>query len=211
MKISLENVNVKIEGGKAVLDLTEAQLAELTGQRQKPLADFSPGDTIIIADYDFIVLEHDEKGTLIILKDLLPARQFDPESNNWKSSSLRDWLYDSHLYRRVKAAVGETNIRGMDRNLISLDGLDDYGFCPDAISLLTFDEYRQYHTILGLKSSYSNQWWLLTPASTPSNGYSRGVGCVNGDGIPDWDYCNYAFGVRPVLKLNSSILVKPAK
>ena len=209
MQISLENVNVTIEGGKAVLDLTEAQLAELIGRQQKPLADFSPGDKITVADYTFIVLEHDDQGTFLILEDPLLARKFDSDSSNWNGSDLREWLYNCDLYQKIKNELTPDALIGMHRDLTSMDGLSDYGFINDYISLLTFDEYRKYHTILGLKSNYSDWWWLLTPASTPSNGYSRRVCCVNDRGIPCWCDCFYDFGVRPVLKLKSSILVKP--
>lgn len=211
MQISLENVNVIIEGGKAVLDLTEAQLAQLIGQQEKPLSDFSPGDKITVADYTFIVLEHDDQGTFLILEDLLPARAFDSELNNWIGSDLRGWLYTNDFYETIKNELGLSAIIGMTRDLTSMDGLTDYGSIQDYISLLTFDEYRKYHTILGLKSSYSNWWWLLSPVSTSSNDCSRRVCCVYGDGIASWSYCNYGCGVRPVLKLCSSILVKPAE
>lgn len=209
MQISLENVNVTIEGGKAVLDLTEAQLSELIGRQQKPLADFSPGDKITVADYTFIVLEHDDQGTFLILEDLLLTRKFDSDSSNWTGSDLREWLYHCDLYQKIKNELTPDALIGMHRDLTSMDGLTDYGSIQDYISLLTFDEYRKYHTILGLNPNYSDWWWLLTPASTPSNGYSRYVCCVDVCGIPDWDGCGCDYGVRPFLKLKSSILVKP--
>ena len=210
MQINLENVNVKIEGGKAVLDLTEAQLAQLLNQQEKPLSDFNPGDVISVAGYDFIVLEHDKEGTLIILKDLLPSMRFDSDSSNWQTSELRDWLYNNDLYEAIKNEAGTDNLVRMKRDLTSMDGLTDYGSVEDYISLLTFDEYRKFHTILGLKLNYSGWWWLITPASTPSNGYARFVCCVDDHGIPGWSRCGCDNGVRPVLKLRSSILVKPA-
>lgn len=209
MQISLENVNVTIEGGKAVLDLTEAQLAELIGCQKKPLADFSPGDKITVADYTFVVLEHDDQGTFLILEDLLPARKFDSDSSNWIGSDLREWLYHCDLYQKIKNELTPDALIGMHRDLTSMDGLTDYGSIQDYISLLTFDEYRKYHTILGLNPNYSDWWWLLTPASTPSNGHSRNVCYVCDCGFPSWCYCSYDDGVRPVLKLKSSILVKP--
>ena len=206
MKISLENVNIKIEGGKAVLDLTEDQLVQLLRQQEKTLANFMPGDQITVAGYTFIVLEHDTDGTLIILKDLLTSRKFDFDSNLWSGSKLRDWLYNSDLYQ----AIGRKCMREFKRDLTSMDGLTDYGAIEDTISLLTFDEYRKYHTILGLDFNYSNCWWLLTPASAPSNDCFRSVCCVNTRGIPTWSDCDSTICVRPVLKLQSSILIKPA-
>jgi len=95
----------------------------------------------------------------------------------------------------------------MDRDLISLDGLDDYGACTDKVSLLTAAEYAKYHKILGLKSNYPDWWWLITPASTPSNDYARCVCVVISCGFLRWGVCVYSFGVRPFLNLESSIMV----
>lgn len=179
--------------------------------QQMTLADFSPGDKINIAGYNFIVLDRDDQGTFLILEDILHVRKFDFGSNNWIGSDLRVWLYSCDLYNKLKNELDINALLGMTRDLTSMDGLTDYGSIQDYISLLTFDEYRKYHTILGLNPNYSDWWWLLTPTSTPSNGYSRGVCCVYGNGIPGWNDCSYDFGVRPVLKLKSSILVKPTE
>ena len=99
------------------------------------------------------------------------------------------------------------NIKLMKRDLLSMDGLDDYGECEDKISLLTMDEYRKYHKILGVNKKYNDWWWTITPASTPQNGYSRGVCCVDSSGVLYWCGCGYCFGVRPFLTLDSSVLV----
>lgn len=95
----------------------------------------------------------------------------------------------------------------MDRDLTSIDGLDDYGTCTDMVSLLTATEYMKYHKILGLKSDYSNWWWLITPASTPSNGYCGSICFVKSSSNLDWNTCLLSLGVRPILSLESSISV----
>ena len=75
------------------------------------------------------------------------------------------------------------------------------------ISLLSASEYAKYHKILGLKSNYPDWWWTITPASTPSNDYSRYVCFVLSYGILGWGGCGCCRGVRPFLNLEPSILV----
>lgn len=96
----------------------------------------------------------------------------------------------------------------MTRDLTSLDGLDDYGICVDNVSLLTVSEYAKYHKILGVGTKSPDWWWLITPASTPSNRYSYHTCHVNRDGTVYWDSVEGRNGVRPVITLNSSVLVK---
>lgn len=103
--------------------------------------------------------------------------------------------------------VGASNIISMERDLTSLDGLDDYGTCDDKISLLSASEYAKYHKILGLKSNYPDWWWTITPVSTPSNVYTRNVCYVFSNGILSWSDCGCCGGVRPFLNLEPSILV----
>ena len=116
-------------------------------------------------------------------------------------------MLNNEYFKKIAAIIGENNIISMDRDLTSLDGLDDYGTCTDKVSLLTAAEYAKYHKILGLKSNYPDWWWLITPASTPSNNYARCVCYVNSYGILGWGGCGYTSGVRPFLNLESSISV----
>lgn len=116
-------------------------------------------------------------------------------------------MLNKEYFKKIAAIIGENNIISMDRDLTSLDGLDDYGTCTDKVSLLTATEYAKYHKILGLKSNYPDWWWLITPASTPSNDYARDVCGVCSYGVLDWGGCGCAGGVRPFLNLESSISV----
>ena len=48
-------------------------------------------------------------------------------------------------------------------------------------------------------------WWLLTPWSTPANGYSVTHTVVSPSGYVGGNYCYYVYGVRPVCIFSSSI------
>lgn len=169
------------------------------------LSDLKPKDKFIIGDNTFIVLEHTARGTLVLSKDFVYTLEFG-DCSDWTSSQIREKLNNEYK-SKISNLIGEQNILSMDRDLTSLDGLDDYGTCTDKVSLLTVAEYAKYHKIIGLKINYPDWWWLITPASTPSNDYSRYVCCVNSFGVLSWHDCDYSCGVRPFLNLESSILV----
>lgn len=172
----------------------------------EPAPVIEPGSIYRIADQEFIVLESFMNGTsAVIRKDLLPRnRQFGNDAD-WKTSSLRSWL-NNRYYQDIVSAVGAENVIQFRRNLISMDGLDDYGSCEDYISLLSVDEYRRYHRLLGVRPNYTNWWWLCSPFSTPDGGYSRSVCCVSSDGFVYCNDCVGSSGVRPFFLLNSSVL-----
>ena len=128
------------------------------------------------------------------------------DSSDWKKSNIREKL-NGEYYSKIAGIVGPQNIIPMERDLISLDGLDDYGVCEDKISLLTTAEYARYHKILGLNSNYECSQWTITPASTPSNGYTHRVCYVYSNGALDWNVCDCDKGVRPFCILNSSTVV----
>ena len=167
---------------------------------------FEPGDEVKIGTHVFIVLDSfDGTGLIkIITKEILPSVGFG-NNNNWNKSSLRQYL-NGQFMQEIAGSIGEENIIGMTRDLISLDGLQDYGICTDNVSLLTAKEYAEYHELLGLKSNYRDWWWTITPWSTPRNGYSRYVCCVHFDGALGWCGCGGGCGVRPFLTVVASAL-----
>lgn len=165
-----------------------------------------PGSIHIIGAAEWIALESFSDGTTALLrKDLLERDMIFGENCDWRSSKIREWLNRGFLYT-LKLDVGEENIVPFSRNLISMDGLDTFGVCEDSVSLLTMDEYRKYHRLLGLNPEYRTWWWICTPFSTEENGYNRNVCCVNSDGGVCYDVCDVGNGVRPFILLKSSVL-----
>lgn len=161
------------------------------------------GGEFMLGDDVYIVLEHDGDNTKIISKDFLYLILFG-ESNDWREVELREVLNGEH-YDKIAAIVGKENIVPMTRDLTAMDGSGSYGTCEDKISMLTFDEYRKYHSILGIEVDYPDWWWLLNPASMRKD-YARGVCHVNFGGVPGWGDCGWAGGVRPFCILKSSVL-----
>lgn len=211
MQITIDSDNVKIENGKVIIDLDTAHVASISYAdflvfNKVRLSTLKPKDEFKIGDEVFIVLEQSDKGTKVISKEFAYTDKAFGDCSDWKKSPIRS-LLNGEYYNKIAKLVGESNIIPMERDLTSLDGLDDYGICTDKISLLSASEYAKYHKILGLKSNYPNWWWTITPASTPSNDYSRCVCYVYSSGVLNWIVCGYCCGVRPFLTLNSSMAV----
>lgn len=206
MQITIDSANVKIENGKVTIDLNPEQLAMLTCSNKVELSTLKPKDEFKLGDEVFIVLEQTDNGTRVISKEFAYNNMKFGDNSDWKMSPIRKIL-NNEYFKKIAAIIGEKNILSMDRDLTSLDGLDDLGTCTDKVSLLTSAEYAKYHKILGLKSNYPYWWWLITPASTPSNGYTRSVCCVDSCGVLFLNSCGCAYSVRPFLNLESSISV----
>ena len=210
MNISIDIDKVTVADGKVIIDVDPNQKgwfdAILMAKNDVKLSDLKPKDEFKIGDEVFIVLEQTENGTRVIAKEFAYCDVKFGDNSDWKASPIRKTL-NNEYFKKIAAIIGEKNIITMDRDLISLDGLDDYGTCTDKVSLLTSAEYAKYHKILGLKSNYPDWWWLITPVSTPSNDYARFVCVVCCDGALSWNGCGYSKGVRPFLTFESSISV----
>ena len=206
MRITIDNANVSVEGGKVIIYLDSEQLENIVNANKVQLSTLKTGSKFKLGDEVFIVLEQTDNGTRVISKSFAYHNVKFGDKSDWKASPIRKTL-NNEYFKKISAIIGEKNILTMDRDLTSLDGLDDYGTCTDKVSLLTSAEYAKYHKILGLKPDYPNSWWLITPASTPSNDFSHYVCFVHSHGILDWLRSGYSRNVRPFLTLRSSILV----
>lgn len=160
------------------------------------------GKTVEIAGMEWMILDKTEKGYFAVLNGFDgKERAFDSDSNNWISSKLREELNTKFL-KKIADELGEDAVIGFDRDLLSLDGQTEYRHCEDKISLLTVDEYRKYRKLL---PNMPKWWWLLTPWSTPANGYSTKNTVVSPSGFVNYYYYCNSLGVRPVCIFSSSI------
>lgn len=157
------------------------------------------GDTFELAGFTWMILDINEKGYYCLASGI-EDREFDEDSNDWKSSSLRKYLNGEYL-KKICDSVGSENIVSFERDLISLDGRNDYGTCEDKVSLLTFDEYRKYREAVKL----NGYWWLLTPWGVKRDGYESSVTVVCPSGNFGNYYCVIDNGVRPFCIFDSSI------
>jgi hypothetical protein len=212
MKINVDNANMRIEGGKLIIDI-DSNIEALLGLNKTELSKVTIGSVIkSLTDIEYIVLEHYENGTTrVIRKDLLVDKlKFDDESNNFGSSSINRYLNGEYLKKEVIPGFGESNIIDHEIDLLSLDGLDDYGNVSVKVGLLTIDDYRKYRKNC-LKDNKDSWWWLSTPDSTPSGYGDYCVRCVRDGGFVGYLGYGLNLGVRPVLILNSDIFVSLAE
>ena len=177
---------------------------EFTEFKKKYIEKPEIGKTIELAGMEWLILDKTEKGYFAILNGFDgKERIFDLDSNNWISSKLREELNTKFL-KKITDELGEDAVIEFDRDLLSLDGQTEYGHCKDRISILTVDEYRRYRKFL---PNMDKWWWLLTPWSTPVNGYSTTMTVVSPSGVICCNFCSYGIGVRPVCILKSNIFV----
>lgn len=128
--------------------------------------------------------------------------KFDSESNNWVGSQLREYL-NTEFIEKITNEIGEENIIAFNRNLLSLDGQDEYGNCEDTVSLLTVDNYRKYRSFI---PNTDDWWWLATPWSTKRNDCKYSVTVVSPSGLINYNFgCNFSCGVRPFCIFSSEL------
>lgn len=203
MILKVKYNELKIENGKLIININVDIEKLLSGNK---LENKSAGDVVAIGDIEYIVLEQMDGKTACITKDLAFTAKFGNDNNFENPISVRTSL-QGWLRNNVLDKIGDDKVMEQEIDLTSLDGLDDYGKIVDKIGLLSVEQYKKYHKILGLKSNYSDWWWLCTPYSTPSNDYTRGVCVVRRLGALYLDDCGNSYGVRPFVIFDSSILV----
>lgn len=160
------------------------------------------GDTFTVAGLEWKILDITEKGYFChAVTHYGEDRTFDDISSDWKTSSLREELQEK-LFKEIADEIGEDNIIPFERDLLSMDGQTEYGTCEDKVSLLSFDEYRKYRSLIPNTDKY---WWLITPWSTPCNDYKTSAAVVCPSGYIGRRSSNYDYGVRPVCIFSSSI------
>lgn len=166
------------------------------------------GETFELAGMEWTVLEVTEQGYKCLAEKLEKFMQFDQKKNNWKESSLREYL-NGEFFKLLETEAGVDNIIPFERNLLSLDGQTEYGICEDKVSILGVDEYRNYrHYIPNTDGCW---FWLLTPWSTRCNGFNSPVSVVAPSGVID-GYCYYYnLGVRPFCIFSPAIFESEEK
>ena len=159
------------------------------------------GDMFELNGLNWTILDITEKGYLCLADKYGKDVEFDSNSSKWTTSELRTKLNTDFL-EKLEAEIGEGNIIPFERDLLSLDGQTEYGICEDMVSILTVDEYRKYRKLIPNQGYY---WWLITPWSTPCNGYEKSVSVVCPSGDVGFGHCSVVRGVRPFCIFSSSI------
>lgn len=180
----------------------EVAILKATSKSVKIPSCLKIGDTFELAGLAWKILDISDSGYMCVADKLDEEMVFDKESNDWIKSQLREYL-NTNFIDRIADEIGEDNLIEFNRDLISLDGQTEYDYCADKVSLLTVDEYRKYRSLIPNTDDY--WWWLISPWSTPCNGYERQVTVVAPSGYIINFGCDVSLGVRPVCIFSSAI------
>lgn len=158
------------------------------------------GNTFEMAGLKWTVLAVTEKGYMCLAERLEDRMRFG-SNNDWKESKIRQYLNGEFL-KKLGAEIGAENIVEFERDLLSIDGQTEYGFCMDKVSLLNVDEYRKYRKHIPNADYW---WWLITADSTPCNDDAEWIRVVSPSGRILNSHFDYYRGVRPVCIFLSAI------
>lgn len=180
-------------------------LSQIGGNQDVKLAEVKAGETCWIGQWEFLVLDHVEDKTVVILKDLLRENVKFGANNRYEGSEVD--AICNEFAEELAGVVGEKTMTEFAVDLTSDDGLKDYGSIRRKAALLTAEQYRKYVGALD-QERLEKWWWLATPFSTKRHGEESCVKCVSPRGsISDDFYIDDYSGVRPFCILKSNIFV----
>ena len=199
----LERINALEKQAKQILD----EIKEIKEKANVvALGSLNPGETFMLGDKEFIVLEHEGEGTKVISKNLWGKSRKFGDSKNYITSSLRDY-HEKDVYQEIAAVVGDENIIEYEVDLTALDGGNDFGTIKCKVSPIPFMEARKYFHLL-VNNNLPDWWWTLTSWNSKKNGREKAVTVVSPSGVvTDYDCYFIDIGVRPFSILRSSIFV----
>ena len=191
------------------IELTEEQVRQITESfTVKPsvrLGDAPVGQVVKLGEYEFVVLEHNNGTTQLIMKGILEDDvKFGEDNNDYRKSNVRKML--DEFADKLASIVGGDNIIQHAVDLTSEDGLKDYGSVMERVSLLTAEKYRKFVDILDMHKP-DVWWWLATPHSTSRHENDEWVNCVSPRGSVGSYFYNIYFAVRPFCILNSDLFI----
>lgn len=198
-------IEIKNNLGKDVdASFVDGKICLNWAETKRKLGDLNPGDVFKgKSETEYIVCGHEHFVTYVVRRKLLDETMRFGDTNNWTESNIRKYLNEDYV-QVIEREFGNGNIVAFERDLISLDGYNDYATCVDKVSVMNVMEYVKYHKYVG---NCDFRYVLITPDSTPSGCSAGGVRCVGGGGSVDCGWCSGDFGVRPFFVLKSSTFV----
>ncbi len=181
-----------------------AMLEEKEAADKVELSTVAPGGVIDLGEDEFVVLDHDEGGTLVISKELMEEDVKFGENTDFNGSNVQHVLYKDIL-PKMEDVVGSENILPQTIKLTTIDNQNVYEDVTGKIRLLTFDEARKYNLLI-VNEDLGDYWWLMTPW-TSKDRWEYPVADASPDGSIGNRVCSRSGGVRPVLYLKSNIFV----
>lgn len=174
------------------------------------------GENFKVWNHEYTVLDRTDKGVFVLEADAvceMPFREDEVDykvaPNDFRDSSVRAYLEGYYLEELIIAGAE------LDRDILEIEldlkctlGQHEYGVARVHAGLLTLEQYGKYYDII---PRIDTTYWLATPWKTPSRSlgtsYTRLVWDVSSNGnYYYWDY-SYAYGVRPTLTLNPTLVV----
>lgn len=176
------------------------------------LGDVKNGGIFRALGKEFVKLDADEHGCLVLAKDIwtkMPFREGDdPECpNDLRRSEIMSYL-GNRLAEFTEKGTPLSTFIPLRIDLQDTTGQNEYGIFEVRIGLLTLRGYGKYWRLI---PKVDAPWWLATPYGTPNcspyTSLSRSIWTVKSDGSSDNWYCSSTYGVRPVLCFSSALLV----
>lgn len=176
------------------------------------LGDVKNGGIFRALGKEFVKLDADEHGCLVLAKDIwtkMPFREGDdPECpNDLRRSEIMSYL-GNRLAEFTEKGTPLDIFIPFKIDLQDTTGQTEYGTVEYRIGLLTLRQYGKYWRLI---PKADVPWWLATPYGTPNcsphtNDHNY-VWYVKSGGSYDYWYCYNSCGVRPVLYFSSALLV----
>jgi len=176
------------------------------------LGDVKNGGIFKALGKEFVKLDADEHGCLVLAKDIWTRMPFrdgdDPECpNDLRRSDVMKYLGNCLAEFTEKGTPLDTFIP-FEIDLQDTTGQTEYGTIECRIGLLTLRQYGKYWRLI---PKVDEPWWLATPYGTPNcSPYT-----YNGDSV--WNvksvgsggdlWCSNTYGVRPALYFSSELWV----
>lgn len=181
-----------------------AMLEEKEIKDKVELSTVAPGGVIDLREDEFVVLDHDDGGTLVISKDFMEDNVEFGDNTDFNGSNVQRVLYEDIL-PKIEATVGKDNILSQTVKLTTVDNQNVYEDVTGRIRLLTFYEARKYNLLI-VNEDLDDYWWLMTPW-TSKDRLEYPATVVSPDGGFGSRRYDISYGVRPVLYLKSNIFV----
>lgn len=176
------------------------------------LGDVKIGGIFRALGKEFVKLDADEHGCLVLAKDIWTRMPFrdgdDPEyPNDLRRSEIMPYLGNC-LAEFTKNGTPLSTFIPLRIDLQDTTGQNEYGIFEVRIGLLTLRGYGKYWRLI---PKVDAPWWLATPYGTPNcSPYTYNHDNVwrvltGGSYFNGW--CSDSDGVRPVLCFSSALLV----
>lgn len=196
---------------KEAIKLVEKALEILKSEEKKEkvvLSSLKPGETFMIGEHEFIVLEQSYGMTNVISKNLMAENvRFDGDTRDYNKSALKRYI-EKEIRPIILENVGAGNLVEHSVALTSVDNQNEFNDCICEVRPITFDEAREYNDLL-VNEDLTDNYWTITPWSTAERGFKYAIVVVSPSGHIDYSLCGSSsgVGVRPFCILKSNIFV----